>query len=68
MAIWRMIGTPSLSSLTCDLTINSAAFICSGMFEKNKNLVVAGMKNLGFGILEIRELENWAAIAARYDK
>ena len=43
-------------------------FICSGMFEKNKNLVVAGMKNLGFGILEIRELENWAAIAARYDK
>jgi len=43
-------------------------FICSGMFEKNKNLVVAGMKNLGFDILEIRELENWAAIAARYDK
>jgi len=43
-------------------------FICSGMFEKNKNLVIAGMKNLGFEILEIREQEEWAAIAARYNK
>ena len=41
-------------------------FVCSGMFEKNKNLVVAKMKNMGFEILEIRELEDWAAIAGRY--
>jgi ribosomal protein L11 methyltransferase len=41
-------------------------FVCSGMFEKNKNLVVAKMKNLGFEILEIREQEEWAAIASRF--
>jgi ribosomal protein L11 methyltransferase len=41
-------------------------FVCSGMFEKNKNLVVAKMKNMGFEILEIREREEWSAIAGRY--
>jgi len=41
-------------------------FVCSGMFEKNKNLVVARMKNMGFEILEIRKQEEWAAIAGRY--
>ena len=41
-------------------------FVCSGMFEKNKNLVVAKMKNMDFEILEIRELEEWAAIAGRF--
>jgi len=40
-------------------------FVCSGMFEKNKNLVVTKMKNMGFEILEIREQEEWAAIAGR---
>ncbi len=40
-------------------------FVCSGMFEKNKNLVVAKMKNLGFEILEIREEQEWSAIAGR---
>jgi len=40
-------------------------FICSGMFEKNKNLVITGMKKLGFEILEIREQQDWAAIAGR---
>jgi ribosomal protein L11 methyltransferase len=43
-------------------------FICSGMFEKNKNLVVAKMKNMGFEILEIREQEEWSAIAGRLKK
>jgi ribosomal protein L11 methyltransferase len=43
-------------------------FVCSGMFEKNKNLVVARMKNMGFEILEIREQEEWAAIAGRFHK
>jgi ribosomal protein L11 methyltransferase len=40
-------------------------FVCSGMFEKNKNLVVAKMKNMGFEILEISEREEWSAIAGR---
>ena len=40
-------------------------FVCSGMFEKNKNLVVTKMKNMGYEILEIREQEEWAAIAGR---
>ena len=40
-------------------------FTCSGMFEKNKNLVVGGMKKMGFEILEIRQQEEWAAIAGR---
>ncbi len=43
-------------------------FVCSGMFEKNKNLVVARMKNMGFEILEIREQEEWTAIAGRFHK
>jgi ribosomal protein L11 methyltransferase len=43
-----------------------AIFVCSGMFEKNKNLVVSKMKNLGFEILEIREEQEWSAIAGRY--
>jgi ribosomal protein L11 methyltransferase len=40
-------------------------FVCSGMFEKNKNLVVAKMKNMGFEILEIQEREEWSAIAGK---
>jgi ribosomal protein L11 methyltransferase len=41
-------------------------FVCSGMFEKNKNLVVAKMKNMGFEILEVCVQEEWSAIAGRY--
>jgi ribosomal protein L11 methyltransferase len=40
-------------------------FVCSGMFAENKKLVVADLKNMGFDILEIREQEEWAAIASR---
>ena len=40
-------------------------FVCSGMFVENTGLVVAEMKKWGFEILEIREQEEWAAIAAR---
>ena len=46
----------------------SGIFVCSGMFEKNRNLVLARMKNVGFEILEIREQEEWAAIAGRLKK
>jgi ribosomal protein L11 methyltransferase len=40
-------------------------FVCSGIFEENKNLVIAAMKKMGFEILEIRAQEEWAAIAGR---
>jgi len=45
--------------------VQGGIFVCSGMFEKNKNLVVAKMKNMGFEILEIRDREEWSAIAGR---
>jgi len=45
--------------------VKGGIFVCSGIFEKNKNLVNAGMKKMGFEILEIREQEEWAAIAGR---
>jgi ribosomal protein L11 methylase PrmA len=35
------------------------------MFKKNKDLVVAKMKNMGFEILEIRTEQEWTAIAGR---
>ena len=40
-------------------------FVCSGMYEENKNLVVTRLENMGFEILAIRAQEQWAAIAAR---
>ncbi len=40
-------------------------FLCSGMYEENKKLVVARLKNMEFDILQICEQEEWAAIAAR---
>lgn len=45
---------------------NGGIFVCSGMFEKNKTPVVTKMKNRGFEIMEIREQEEWAAIAGRF--
>ena len=43
-------------------------FVCSGMFAENKKLVIARLKNMRFDILEIREQEEWAAIASRFTK
>jgi len=40
-------------------------FVCSGIFEKNKNLVISRMKKMGFEILEMRSKEEWSAIAGR---
>jgi ribosomal protein L11 methyltransferase len=45
--------------------VKGGIFVCSGIFEKTKNLVIARMKKRGFEILEIREQEEWAAIAGR---
>ena len=46
--------------------VKGGIFVGSGIFEKNKNLVIAAMKKKGFEILEIRTQEEWAAIAGRY--
>jgi ribosomal protein L11 methyltransferase len=46
--------------------VKGGIFVCSGIFEKNSTLVNARMKKMGFEILEIREQEEWAAIAGRY--
>jgi ribosomal protein L11 methyltransferase len=46
--------------------VDGGVFVCSGIFEKNKNLVFARMKEMGFEILQQRVKEEWAAIAGRY--
>jgi ribosomal protein L11 methyltransferase len=45
-----------------------AVFICSGILEKNENLVLARMKTIGFDILDLRLKDEWVAIAGRYNK
>jgi ribosomal protein L11 methyltransferase len=46
----------------------NGVFICSGVIEQNRDLVLAQMKKLHFGILEIRQQEGWVAIAGRSAK
>jgi ribosomal protein L11 methyltransferase len=43
-----------------------AIFICSGILEKNENLVLARMKTIGFDILDRCIKDQWVAIAGRY--
>ena len=43
-----------------------AIFICSGILEKNENLVIARMKTIGFDILDLCIKDQWVAIAGRY--
>jgi ribosomal protein L11 methyltransferase len=43
-----------------------AIFICSGILEKNENLVIARMKTIGFDILDLCEKDQWVAIAGRF--
>jgi ribosomal protein L11 methyltransferase len=43
-----------------------AIFICSGILEKNENLVLARMKTIGFDILDLCIKDQWVAIAGRY--
>ena len=40
-------------------------FIGSGIIQKNGDAVVAGMRDLGFEIIEVREREGWIAVAGR---
>ena len=41
-------------------------FVCSGILEENKDLVVTKMKGIGFEILESRSKEQWVAICGRF--
>jgi ribosomal protein L11 methyltransferase len=41
-------------------------FICSGILEENKDLVVAKMKDIGFEILGSASREQWVAICGRF--
>lgn len=43
-----------------------AIFICSGILEKNENLVIARMKTIGFDIVDVCLKDQWVAIAGRY--
>jgi ribosomal protein L11 methyltransferase len=45
---------------------NRGIFVCSGIIERNKNLVMATMRNSGFNILEVAAREEWVAIAGRW--
>jgi len=47
---------------------DQAIFICSGILEKNENLVLARMKTIGFDILDLCIKDQWVAIAGRYTK
>jgi ribosomal protein L11 methyltransferase len=40
-------------------------FVCSGILEENKDLVVAKMKDIGFEILESATKDQWVAICGR---
>jgi ribosomal protein L11 methyltransferase len=43
-------------------------FICSGIIEENKNLVVGRMTAMGFGITDVLLKEGWVAIAGRLNQ
>ena len=45
---------------------DKAIFICSGILEKNENLVIARMKTIGFDILDLCVKDQWVAIAGQF--
>jgi ribosomal protein L11 methyltransferase len=47
---------------------DKAIFICSGILEKNENLVLARMKAIGFDNLDLRIKDQWVAIAGQFTK
>jgi ribosomal protein L11 methyltransferase len=42
-------------------------FVGSGILDENQDTVVAKMKEVGFGILEVAMKEQWVALAGRYE-
>jgi len=47
---------------------DNAIFVCAGMIEKNKGVVVEKMEGLGFDILKIKTKDDWVAIAGKLKK
>ena len=47
---------------------SDGVFICSGIIDQNRELVVGKMRDMGFELVEIRQREGWVAIAGRYYK
>jgi ribosomal protein L11 methyltransferase len=43
----------------------TGTFICSGIIEENRGLVLSRLTSVGFEILEARGREGWVAIAAK---
>jgi ribosomal protein L11 methyltransferase len=48
-----------------NILIAGGVFVCSGIIEENKDLILLKMKTLGFDILEAAVQEKWVAIAGR---
>ncbi len=48
------------------LLARGGLFLCSGIIEENRGLVVSGLTSAGFETVEIRSREGWLAIAARW--
>ncbi len=42
---------------------DNGIFVCSGIIEENKDMVMEKMENLSFEIIEILTKENWVSIA-----
>ncbi len=42
---------------------DNGIFVCSGIIEENKDMVMEKMENLGFEIIEILTKKNWVSIA-----
>lgn len=47
---------------------NKRLFICSGIIESNRDLVVGKMKNMDLDPVDVRQKEGWVAIAGRLNK
>ena len=43
----------------------NGVLVCSGIIAAKKKIVLSGLKDRGFGIVEVMEKEGWVAIAAR---
>jgi len=43
-------------------------FICSGIIEENKDLVVGRMTVMNFEVMDVRLQEGWVAIAGRLNQ
>lgn len=45
---------------------SAGVFICSGIIDQSRELVVGKMQDVGLDIIEIRQKEGWVALAGRY--